>query len=304
MAITVGTFLPLSAAATPSPSPSLDHLLLPAPIGYTQVATPTLHGRFSSQDYSANWGTKATEAQKTLEQDGFVDAYGLTWLERPTQHVLVEFVIAFAGGKGAKHWLDYSNAFDLADPTYQHADSVSGIDSPYYGEHNVYPSHDVSDAFAFVKGNDMFVVGYESTQDDVLDLARALAKTHYDSAPSSTIPPAQWPENIKAPSGLAAIPTGNVITAVLIVALIVGVIGVYAALVRRSWEPSAAPAPEAPGWGTVLLSPDGRFWWDGQAWRDSTHEVPPFAQHSDDGLYWWDGLSWRPVPLGRGSRVR
>jgi Superinfection immunity protein len=44
------------------------------------------------------------------------------------------------------------------------------------------------------------------------------------------------------------------------------------------------------------LSPDGLWWWDGAAWRDTRAVVPPWAQRSGDGAWWWDGWRWRPVP--------
>jgi hypothetical protein len=44
------------------------------------------------------------------------------------------------------------------------------------------------------------------------------------------------------------------------------------------------------------LSPDGMFWWDGIAWRDTRVVAPPHAQRSPDGYWWWDGMRWRPVP--------
>jgi hypothetical protein len=44
------------------------------------------------------------------------------------------------------------------------------------------------------------------------------------------------------------------------------------------------------------LSPDGLYWWDGAAWRDTRVLAPPHAPRSPDGVWWWDGLRWRPVP--------
>jgi hypothetical protein len=44
------------------------------------------------------------------------------------------------------------------------------------------------------------------------------------------------------------------------------------------------------------LSPDGMFWWDGIAWRDTRVVAPPQAPRSPDGYWWWDGVRWRPVP--------
>jgi hypothetical protein len=43
----------------------------------------------------------------------------------------------------------------------------------------------------------------------------------------------------------------------------------------------------------MRLSPDGRYWWDGTAWRDADHVAPPLVTRSPDGLYWWDGAGWR-----------
>jgi hypothetical protein len=291
--------LPLSAAAVVSPSPSLAQVMLPAPGGYTGQRSTVLSGSFTSQNLSSGWGTRSADAQKALEQDGFVDGYGIAVVNEAAQRALIEYIVAFAGGQGAMDWLSFAEAGDKADPTYQHADSISGIGS-YYGEHNVYPSHDVSDAFVFVKGNDLFVVGFESTQDDVLNLAISRAKSQYDSAPNSTIPPAQWPENFKSPASAqggaspdTAFALGGLVGDLVILALVVGLIVVAVGLVRRS-----RPRPTAPDggtWSAVHLSPDGGYWWDGHGWRDAAHEVPPTAQRSPDGHFWWDGRQWRPV---------
>jgi len=230
--------LPLSAAAAPSPSPSLPEIMLPAPSGYTEETSAILSGSFSSRNLSSTWGTKAPEAQKALEQDGFVDGYGITVVDHSIHHRVVAYIVVFAGGQGAMNWFSYAEAGDKADPTYQHADSISGI-SPYYGEHNVYPSGDISDAFVFVKGNDFFVVGFESTTDNVLNLAISRAKNQYDSAPGSTIPAAQWPENAKAATAPQGAPPdapfafGGLMTVAVTVGLGVGVMLLVAGLVVR-----------------------------------------------------------------------
>src|SRR6266849_3859183 len=192
LVIAASSMLPMSAAAAPNPSPSLAQVMLPAPSGYTAETSSAISGSFASHNLSSAWGTKAAEAQTALEQDGFVDGYGITVVNHTIHHRVIEYIVAFAGGQGAMNWLSFAEAGDKADPTYQHSDSISGIAS-YYGEHNVYPSQNVSDAFVFVKGNDFFVVGYESTQDDVLSLAITRAKNQYDSAPNSTIPASQRP---------------------------------------------------------------------------------------------------------------
>jgi len=297
LVLVAGAMLPHSAAASPYPWPSLAQIMLPAPSGYTVQTSTVLSGSFTSHNLSSAWGTKAAEAQRQLEQDGFFDGYGMTVVNQPAQRGLIEYIVAFAGRQGAMSWLAYAEAGDKVDPTYQHADSISGIDS-YYGEHNVYPSHDVSDAFVFVKGNDFFVVGFESTQDDVLRLAISRAKNQYDSAPASSIPASQWPENQPVITPAQGSPDagfgfGGLVGGVLIVALLVGLISVVVARARRS-GPRPTP-PEGGTWSAVELSPDGGYWWDGQAWRDATHDVPATAQRSADGHFWWDGRQWRPV---------
>jgi len=273
LVIAASSMLPMSAAAAPNPSPSLAQVMLPAPSGYTAETSSAISGSFASHNLSSAWGTKAAEAQTALEQDGFVDGYGITVVNHTIHHRVIEYIVAFAGGQGAMNWLSFAEAGDKADPTYQHSDSISGIAS-YYGEHNVYPSQNVSDAFVFVKGNDFFVVGYESTQDDVLSLAITRAKNQYDSAPNSTIPAAEWPENAKAATASqgasqdAGFALGGLIADAIIALLAVGVILLLVGMVvryRRARTPTAAVPSEMPA--GVQISPDGGYWWDGEQWR-------------------------------------
>jgi hypothetical protein len=291
--------LSLSVAAASSPSPDLAQILVAPPSGFTQVTVATLHGHFTAETFGTTYGTQAGEAANALTHDGFVDGYGMTWYQASTGRALVEFVIAFEGGKGARSWLLYEQASDQNEQHYQHADSMAGID-PYYGVHLTDPSSNlVGDAFSFVKGNDMFGVGFVSPTDDVLDLAVTQAKSQYDSAPSQTIAPAQWPENSVAGSLQSLSPPLSSLLLILVA------FGLVAILVSRSRRRVAVPAqaghapahhqPPPPG-GLVQLAPDGNTWWDGHTWRDSLHEAPPFAQRSTNGRLWWDGLRWRPVP--------
>ncbi len=46
-----------------------------------------------------------------------------------------------------------------------------------------------------------------------------------------------------------------------------------------------------------VISPDGKNWWDGSAWRQVT-PPPPGASLSQDGRSWWSGRHWEPVPAG------
>ena len=291
------TFLPSTASATSAtPSPSLDTVLAAPPSGYSELTSAPFHGHFTASQYAAQTAdaSKKASVEATLNREGFVDGYGDAWISTSTGHVLVEWVLAFSGGRGAQHWLTAAETGDKSDPTYSHADTMSGID-PYYGEHVVDATNkSAGDAFSFVKGNDVFLVLVASASDNNLATATAQAKAQHDSAPESTIPSSHWPEN---QSNSAAFDAGRVTADVLVAVLILAVVGVVVGLILRSRRRPLAPAygggMAAPA---VQLSPDGNYWYDGQGWRDASQEVPPTAQRSSDGNLWWDGRTWRPVP--------
>src|SRR5256885_14067384 len=96
---------PLSgaAASTPSPSRSLDKVLAPPPgSDFTELTTGVLHGEFTAHDWATTnaSGSDATETEKTLTKDGFVDGYGKTWAQASAGHAMIEAVKAFTGGAG------------------------------------------------------------------------------------------------------------------------------------------------------------------------------------------------------------
>ena len=311
--------VPLSAsAASPSPSPALEKVIADPPAGYAQLTTAAIHGEFSAHDYASSAdASKQAEVQDTLARDGFVDGFGMTWVNQGSQHVMIEVAMAFAGGRGAKSWLTALEVADKAEPTYKHPDTMTGIDT-YYGVHLAdTAAKTFGDEFAFVKGNDVFIVLVVSTKDDALAQATSQATTQYGSAPDQTIPTSQWPENAAPDTGSAALRAGEVVGVVVLFAVILAVIGVAVALVLRSRRQAAVPAmagmtpmtpmspmtsatpmveTAAPATPSLQMSPDGNFWWDGQSWREAAREVPPFAQRSPDGNFWWDGRTWRAVP--------
>jgi hypothetical protein len=149
----------------------------------------------------------------------------MTWVQRSTGRALIEFVIAFDGGRGAKSWLGYEETSDKNGPGYKHSNSMTGID-PYYGVHLALTPTGILDAFSFVKGNDMFGVGFVSAKDNVLPLAKSQTTSQYRSAPAATIPTASWPEN--APSQR---PQTNFLAAIIGVGLVLIIIGGVARLV-------------------------------------------------------------------------
>jgi hypothetical protein len=279
----------VASAATPTPSPSVEQVLASPPAGFTEVTSAAIHGHFTARDYASNAeASKQSSVENTLNHEGFVDGYGKTWVHNAAQHVLVEEVFAFTGARGARNWLNAAEVGDKANATYQHADSLTGID-PYYGEHLYYSASKLyGDAYAFAKGNDVLVVAVVSTKDDALAEATTQTRSQYSSAPDQTIPSSDWPEN--KVGGASAVDAGKIGGAVAVALLLAGLVGFV--LLRRRRSASPMPMPVA---AAVQLSPDGNFWWDGQAWRDAAHDFPPSAQRSADGAFWWDGRTWRPI---------
>ena len=217
MAIAALALGPIPASAAPTPSPALGTLLVGPPAGYAPLTTATLRGRFDTTTYTSQYTSGALVAEISLRQDGFVDGYGMTWIQRSTNRILIEFVIAFKGGKGAKSWLDFEEAADKGNAEYKHADTTGGIGT-YYGAHLVFTSPTAyTDAFSFVRGNDMFGIGFVSGKDDVLKLATSQTKSQYAAAPDQTIPKDQWPE-IAQPKQTNFL--GAIIGAVLVLVLI------------------------------------------------------------------------------------
>jgi hypothetical protein len=298
-AIAAGMLLnPLTAHASPNPSPSLDRVLVvPQVSGYVEVdaGQGLLEGPFSAKDFAAaSSQLSAVRIQAALQGDGFVAGYGRTWIDQPNQRALAELVIAFKGGAGAKKWMSSSEKSDKADQTYARGISVSGID-PYYGVHMTSPTQpSFVDIVGFVKGNDYFAIGTAAEVDDLGAAVTSQAKGQYDFAPQQTIPPSQWPENTSTlTEKVARLAPGLTIDGAF-VALLAGVVLIGVGLVRRRGRRSITPALAADN--TVHMSDDGHYWWDGLAWRNASEEAPPAALRSVDDYYWWDGRLWRPVP--------
>jgi hypothetical protein len=288
---------PLTAtAASPSPSPSLDSILAKPPTAdFKELTTSDIHGEFTAHAWAAGaTNASPSEIEATLTHNGFIDGYGNTWTNS-NQQVLIEFVMAFNGGNGAKSQLTAQEATDKADPTYVRSTTLSGI-SPSYGVHDYDKANTAYvDIYAFVKGNDMFGLAFVSSKDDVQAMALNQAQAQYSGAPDSTVPSSQWPENQSSNSSSGG--GGTFIPIGFIVVVIVALVGFF---VRRARSRGAvagyAGTAGMAGGPAVQMSPDGKYWYDGQSWRDTSQEVPPTAQRSSDGTLWWDGRTWRPVP--------
>ena len=295
-AVTAVSLAPV-AAVTPSPSPSLGTLLAAPPASNYVVDTQAfmrVEGAFDVAGY-VNFlaPSNPSDMETTLKHDGFVSGFGRSWAQQGTTHLLLEIVVAFSGGTGAKSWLAASQAADSSNQYFKGAIVVSGVD-PSYGGHFADPATPAyADIVAFVKGNDYFLVGILSGSDDLADSASTQTLKQYEFAPPSTIPPAQWPENVTTTANRSAALPMTVALATLVLAFLASVALYVVVQVRRRRDTAFAFMPMQ---GTIQMSPDGNYWWDGQAWRDASREAPPAALRSLDGYYWWDGRTWRTVP--------
>jgi len=191
------SMLPASpAVAAPNPNPLLSQVLAAPPsTGYVELASHTpgiLEGPFDAGTYASIGGIDMQSTINTLAKDGFIGGFGRAWVQQSPSRVMVEIVVAFTGGSGAKQWLQQSQLADLTDPTFQHAITVDGIET-YYGARMSDTSSYFADAFLFVKGNDGFLVSTISGFDDLGDSAAAQTRVQYRHAPAYTIPPSGWP---------------------------------------------------------------------------------------------------------------
>jgi hypothetical protein len=283
---------PATAYSSPSPSPSLDGVLkAPLSSGYLEMnAGPgVLEGPVMASDIASS-----PKDMNALDRDGFLTGFGRTWIDQSNKREMAELVMAFSGGAGAKKWMKASEQTDKADRSYAHPISINGI-AFYYGVHLVNPSQpSFIDVVGFVKGNDFFAVGFGSETDDHGASIATQAKGQYDFAPSQTIPPSQWPENASTLADRIGGAAGAAFLYAVVVALLAGMVLLVVGLIRRrQGRPVMLGLADA---GSVQMSPDGYYWWDGQGWKDASAEVPPGAQRSKNGCYWWDGRVWRQAP--------
>jgi hypothetical protein len=335
------------AFAAPTPSPGLDGILIKPP-GTTfkeeaKAAPGIVEGPFDAAKYAeVTAAPDAAATAKALAADGFLSGFGRTWVSTGNAHVFVEAVMAFTGAKGAKAWLRQSETADKADPSYKQALTIAGIDT-YYGARLIDTVHKVyGDAFVFAKGNDLVLVTYVSSKNDLASIAALQTKKQFDATPPYTIPPAAWPENkTVASSPFASLKNIGLIIGALILLGLIAAAGVFL-WSRRRPSLQSIPAQDPPGFvsgtsvgapfvsgspgaapfaaatppavavpvavappagvappiqeGPFVMSEDRLSWWDGAAWRDAEHEVPPAAQRSEDAQFWWDGEAWRPMP--------
>ena len=244
-AVAAVSMLPASAAmAAPDPKPHLSQVLAEPPTtSYVELTSHTpgiLEGPFDAGTYASIGGIDMQSTINTLAKDGFISGFGRAWVQQSPSRVMVEIVVAFTGGDGAKQWLQQSQDADMTDPTFQHAITVDGIET-YYGARMSDTSSYFADAFLFVKGNDGFLVSTISGFDDLGDSAAAQTRVQYRHAPAYTIPPSGWPGAKMAPLTIAsAAALAPRVTAWLVAGAAVWWLGLIGARRHRRWRTARA----------------------------------------------------------------
>ena len=264
-------------ALAASPSPTAD-LTAGPPTGSWQVYDPET-GSLTAADI---YGSSASSVS------GFGDAYRRVW--SGTDQVLVDRVERFTSAFWAA--FRYGESSGAASGNASHA-SYKAI--PSFSP-QAYETTDAADAQGFLAGTIVFTKG------DYLAVVELAAK---GSVPHDVVMNQALRQLALLPVPTAeyrSIGLGIVLGGGAIAVLLAALVGGLILLARRRRPPVAAgspltgmPLPPATG---VQLSPDGRHWWDGQAWQDTTLRIPPGLPRSPDGSLWWDGASWRPAPPG------
>ena len=258
----------LVVAAAPTPSPALGTILAAPPSPDYVEDTESSGTPVGAFDAGAYVGYIQPEDQaatfKALNDDGFVAGYGRSWTAESDGRALVEIVVAFSGGRGARRWLTTSEAMARSDQYYSGAITVGGL-GPYAGVRYADPkAPSYADVVMFVKGNDFFLVGFLSQSATLGEAAATQSKLQYDFAPAASIPPSRWPENA-ATSPMLLRPVA-VIAVATIVAAALAVVVVMLVVRRREAATVSGSIP-----ADAIRSGDGKLWWDGKEWRP----VPP-----------------------------
>ena len=258
----------LVVAAAPTPSPALGTILAAPPSPDYVEDTESSGTPVGAFDAGAYVGYIQPEDQaatfKALNDDGFVAGYGRSWTAESDGRALVEIVVAFSGGRGARRWLTTSEAMARSDQYYSGAIVVNGL-GLYAGVRYADPkAPSYADVVMFVKGNDFFLVGFLSQSATLGEAAATQSKLQYDFAPAASIPPSRWPENA-ATSPMLLRPVA-VIAVATIVAAALAVVVVMLVVRRREAATVSGSIP-----ADAIRSGDGKLWWDGKEWRP----VPP-----------------------------
>jgi hypothetical protein len=276
--------LAATPAPTPAPTPaSTEALTAGAPAGPWEVYSQGTGPR-TAVDI---WGNQASSVK------GFGDAYQRSWDQ--TGQGLLDRLERFTSVFWSALRLTESEAAARRNPGHSSVTKMTGL-----GAAAAYETTDPPDAHGFLTDTIVFTYG---------DYVAVVALAAVEAVPRATLLDQVNRQLDLLPLPVAeyqALGNGIVLGGTILVGAFIGfvvlaaVVVTLAIVLSRRRRPSAAGAYAALGalGGGLQLSPDRRYWWDGQAWQDASMRVPPGVQISADGAQWWDGTSWRPVPPG------
>jgi hypothetical protein len=275
-----------AAAATPTPTPATRDLTAGPPAGPWQVYDQGTGTRTAAEI----WGSQASSVK------GFADGYQKAWDQ--TGQGMIDRVERFTSTFWAALRLSESRTAAKQNQRHDSFQEIAGYGPSAYEVTDPADTQGfLTDTIVFTHGDYVGVVALAAVNSvprlTLLDQARR----QYDLLPT--------PIGEFQAIGAGVLIGSAVFLGVIAVLILLAVVVVVIVLVRsRRRQPAFAVAYAAAGLpgGGFHLSPDGRYWWDGQAWQDTAVRIPPGAQVSPDHALWWDGLAWRPVPPGAGAR--
>jgi hypothetical protein len=227
------------------------------------VAADTLEGPFDAITFTKVEYTDADlqkSIQERLKYDGFITGYGRTFYKEAADAWLVEDVFAFGSASDATSYWGWDSA-GLRESTYTtRVVDTTAIPTSLGAEYLLDGFHGTEIRFA--RGNDVYEVMIGTSSDYMTAAAIAQAVRVRSDAPANSLPPSAQREAHPGPIFIRNVSYGlGVLLAVALGLSVIAGTVVIVLLVRRSRR-STAPS--------ALLSADGQYWWDGQAWRPTT----------------------------------
>jgi hypothetical protein len=183
---------------------------------------------------------------------GFVDAYMKVWTQ--PDKALSDRLERYSSVFWAAYRFGQSEGAAKKNTQHSSFATVPGYGSGAYEVTNPANANGVSDdIFVFAQGDYMAVI-VAAARDGAPDHAALMAQARAQLA-TLPIPTSEYSAFGNGVLTAVLIVGGIMVAAALVVGLIVFVV------LRRSGRPAVA------GGGGITYSPDGRYWWDGSAWR-------------------------------------
>ena len=248
--------LPLTALAA---ADLRSELLPPSGQGWQEQPVGGVADGPMTADDIANINSNPDVARSELERSGFQFGYRRTWDDAADKLTLGERDYVFGNPFGAGYWLGSLKVSDEGAADWRQTFDTSSLPNSF-GGYRVEPDGSYNTIIEFVVGDRVFAVSVTNPtapeQSRAMDQANAVAA----HAPTELF-------NGNGAGGVAG--AGLVVLGGILAGALIGVV-VFVRVLRRSRRaPAAAPQPSA------VLSPDGRWWWDGRQWQPTRQGTTP-----------------------------